>query len=60
MPWKVSANTWGRNGPQFKVVAKTDDDEDPADIMQSLRYWVGNMEPGEKVVIERFPLGDAG
>lgn len=60
MPWTVSANAWKEDGPRFKVVAETDDDEDPADIMQAIGYWVRNMEPGEKVVIERFPLGDAG
>lgn len=58
MPWKVSANAWNAEGPRFKVVAEADDD--PEDILQAVSYWVRNLEPGEKVVIERFHPTDSG
>jgi hypothetical protein len=54
MPWKVKAfahrHGWKR---VFKTVARTDEFDD--DFMQAVSYWVRNMEPGEKVVIRRFP-----
>lgn len=53
MPWTVKAFASDATGREFKVVAETDDDESPEDIMWAIPYWVKAMEVGEKVVIER-------
>jgi hypothetical protein len=51
MPWKVKAFAWNSKGRKFKTVTAQDEFDD--DFMQSISYWVRNMEPGEKVIIRR-------
>lgn len=57
MPWKVKATAHGFGGQkEFKTVAEIDDDEViDEDDARLIMYWIRNMEPGEKVVIRRFP-----
>jgi hypothetical protein len=58
MPWKVKAFASDERGRRYKTVAEFDDDEvlDAYDA-QLIMYWVRNMDPGEKVVVRRFPPG---
>lgn len=60
MPWKVSANAWNSNGSSYSLGVVAEADDDPEDILQAVSYWVRNLEPGEKVVIERFHPTDSG
>lgn len=52
MPWKVKAfRHFSKGRARFEKVAWQDEFGD--DFMQTVSYWVRNMEPGEKVVITR-------
>lgn len=57
MPWKVKATAHKSRGrKKYKTVARVDEYDD--DLMQIVSYWVRSMDPGEKVVIRRFPSGE--
>jgi hypothetical protein len=52
MPWKVKAFMhFGGGMVRFKKVAEQEEFDD--DFMQTVGYWVRNLEPGQKVVISR-------
>jgi hypothetical protein len=59
--WKVKATAWNHLGKRYKTVLEIEDDEVIDDEQaRMIMYWIRNMEPGEKVVVRRFPPGDVG
>lgn len=65
MPWKVTCPASDSTGRHTKTVLEIAFDEDDDDVIDRdydsmIMYWVRNMEPGEKVVIERFHPTDSG
>jgi pyruvate-formate lyase-activating enzyme len=55
MPWKVISPASDATGRHVKAVLESVSSEELHDEeLRMIAYWIRNMEPGEKVVIERF------
>lgn len=61
MPWKVTSPASDPTGRHVKVVVESTSDEELYDEeLRMIGYWVQNLAPGEKVVVERFHPGQSG
>lgn len=61
MPWKVTCPASDSTGRHVKVVLESTSSEELYDEeMRMIGYWVQNLEPGEKVVVERFHPTESG
>jgi len=60
MSWKVKATAWNAKGKRYKTVLEVDGEVVDEEQARMIMYWVRNMEPGEKVVVRRFPPEQSG